>query len=129
MTADLLAELCRVREQFRRRLAAGSRRAADEFLPDVVVEFARIPSGNRNSGESHYGKFSSAARPKGDVRFQAAGFQDARSEEIAGFRRLWIEARRNLRSLVMSHPAIDFEGIVFVKPLGDLSMGTFTNAP
>ena len=46
----------------------GVRRAADEFLPAVVVEFARIPLGKRNSGEFHYGIFLSAARLNRDRR-------------------------------------------------------------
>jgi hypothetical protein len=37
-------------------------RAADQFFPAAVVGFARIPLGNRNSGEFHYGKSLSAAR-------------------------------------------------------------------
>jgi len=37
------------------------RRASDEFLP-IVVELARVPALERNSGESHYGKSVSAFR-------------------------------------------------------------------
>ena len=39
------------------------RRAADEFLP-TVVDFARNPSEQGNSGEFHFGKFSTSARHK-----------------------------------------------------------------
>lgn len=36
-------------------------------------------------------------------------------EDVAGHRRLWLEARRAARPIVLAHPAIDFRQIVFTK--------------
>jgi len=39
----------------------------------------------------------------------------AAPDDTAGARNLWIEARRSLRAIVLANPAVNFNGIVFVK--------------
>ncbi len=52
----------------------------------------------------------------------------ASSDDLATSRRLWIEARRHLRAIVMEHPAIDFERIVFVKQFAPHTVRNITRS-
>ena len=49
------------------------------------------------------------------VRRQIDDLLTKAPDRLAGLRRLWIEARRQMRTIVLANPAADFEQIVFVK--------------
>ncbi len=49
-------------------------------------------------------------------------------EDLAGHRQLWLEARRQLRSIVLDNPAVDFEELVFVKQFAPHTVRNITRS-
>ena len=49
------------------------------------------------------------------IRKRLARQVDAAPQDIVGHRKLWIEARRTARPIVMANPAVDFEQLLFLK--------------
>ena len=52
----------------------------------------------------------------------------ASSDELLAARRLWIEARRHLRAIVMENPALDFESLLFVKQFAPHTVRNITRS-
>ncbi|MFH1264707.1 MAG: hypothetical protein ABIK89_03225, partial [Planctomycetota bacterium] len=62
------------------------------------------------------------------IRDELAEAANAPSADLAGPRRLWIEARRHLRAITFENPAIDFEGLVFVKQFAPHTVRNITRS-
>ena len=52
----------------------------------------------------------------------------AAPEDMDGHRRLWLEARRHLRSIVLANPAVDFDQLVFVKQFAPHTVRNITRS-
>ncbi len=63
-----------------------------------------------------------------ETRDQLRQRMEAAPDDVAGHRKLWIEARRSLRSIVLANPAIDFEGVVFVKQFSPHTVRNITRS-
>jgi len=64
----------------------------------------------------------------GSIRSQMGEQAAASPDDLAASRRLWLEGRRHLRAIVMANPAIDFEGIVFVKQFAPHTVRNITRS-
>ncbi len=62
------------------------------------------------------------------VRDKLARATAAGSGDLTGPRRLWIEARRYLRAIVLANPALDFESIIFVKQFAPHTVRNITRS-
>jgi len=131
LSADALLEADWVRQAVSQRIhrdRAKLRASVDEMIDRA--ERMRSDFLRGHLGDESLGRIAdelAALRAVRDKLAEAAGGPSS-SDDLVAARRLWIEARRHLRTIVMENPALDFQGLLFVKQFAPHTVRNITRS-
>jgi hypothetical protein len=116
----------------RQAVGAGIHRDAAKLLADVDVLIGRarrMTTDFERSGalESDPSATAGQLAALGAVRAELASAAEA-SDAPDTARRLWLEARRRMRAVIMQNPLVDFERIIFVKQFAPHTVRNITRS-